>query len=398
MLSVRRTRWPVAGAFAWQGAVYGSLAVAVLDLQRSLGFGPGGVGALLAVGFGGGACAALVGGRWVETVGPRRGVRRGLVCAALSLAVAAAAPGTIPLAAALVLRLAAAGPLAAAMNASAALITAGAPAAFMRFHAWFSGGAFVGAVVTAAVENVDVSWRAVWLALAIVGGLLALTLVHGPGDEPAFGRGPAERSRSVLGVLRSPALGRTALLLFAAVVAAGAVDTWGVRYLRVARGATVVGGAGAYAAGQLVAVAARARVRSSERADRVLTVPLTAGMVAAGLGLEIAAPSAWASGVGLAVAAIAAALVVPLLLVSGGSGDRPAAGVAAVGAVGQLGLVAGPLVVGTMTTEVGSGPGLALAAAFALLAAAGASCWRAVDARSAVSDCESEMGANRAGS
>jgi MFS family permease len=164
-----------------------------------------------------------------------------------------------------------------------------------------------------------------------------------------------------------------------------------VRYLRIDRGASVAGGAGAYAAGQLIAVFARLRLVPRSDANRVRPVAVAGGLLSAGLVLERAAPAAWLAGVGLAVAAAAAALVVPLLLARAGGRDRPGATLAAVGAAGQLGFVLGPALIGAATSVSGSGAGLLVAAALATVMAVGASRLLSVDAIGGVSDCVSAM-------
>ena len=153
--------------------------------------------------------------------------------------------------------------------------------------------------------------------------------------------------RSVLSLLRTPAVQHLAILYFTAVAAASAVDTWGVRFLRVEHDTSVVGGAGAYAVAQLVAVGARLRLVAFVELRRVEPVVRgQRGCSPIGLIIECTTSSIWSSAAGLAVAAVASALVVPLLLARSGIGARPAAAVAAVGAVGQLGFVAGPALVG----------------------------------------------------
>jgi hypothetical protein len=178
--------------------------------------------------------------------------------------------------------------------------------------------------------------------------------------------------RSVLALLRTSAIRHLAVLFFAAVAAASAVDTWGVRFLRVEHNTSVVGGAGAYAVAQLLAVGARLRLVPSSDVRRVEPVVVAGALLAAGLVIECLAAPMWASAAGLTLAAVAGALVVPLLLARGGIGPRPAAAVAAVGAVGQLGLVAGPALVGATTALAGSATGLLAVAGLAVLTALGA--------------------------
>jgi hypothetical protein len=173
-----------------------------------------------------------------------------------------------------------------------------------------------------------------------------------------------------MSLLRTPQIRNLAFLLFTAVAAASAVDAWGVRFVRVEHDTSIVAGAGAYAVAQLVAVGARLRlVPSSNIRRRGEPIVVASGLLAAGVTVECSASSTWASAVGLGVAAVAGALVVPLLLARSGVGTRPAAAVAAVGAVGQLGFVVGPAVVGAVTALGGSDLGLLTVSALAITTA-----------------------------
>jgi hypothetical protein len=297
----------------------------------------------------------------------------------------------VPLAIAAVAVLTAAGALNATLNACATNVVAGNTRGFVRFHAAYSAGAFGGAVMSAAIEGGGASWRVVWLALALGGSLLAIPRID---VDSRVGSARPESSpsmRSVSALLRTPAIRHLAILLFTAVAAASAVDTWGVRYLRVEDGVSVVGGAGAYAVAQLIAVGARLRLVPKSSVRDAQPVMAASALLAWGLVIECATSVMWISAVGLTIAAVAGALVVPLLLARSGIGPRPAAAIAAVGAVGQLGFVFGPALVGATTSAAGSATGLLAVAAVAVVTAVGA--WRvlSVDAMSPVGDAEPAM-------
>ena len=391
MAAARRARWPVAGAFAWFGAVVGSFAIIALDLQESLGLGPGAFGALLSVGFALGAAAQLAGGASIERAGEASALRVAALLSAATLVAVAVAPTSFLLGLAVIAVLTANGTLNATVNASAAHAVAGDTRRFVRFHACFSGGALAGAVLTAVIGVAGGSWRLVWLLLGAVGAGIAVSSSGDGRPSAVTDREGSPSVRSVLALLRTSAIRDVALLLCTAVAAAGAVDTWGVRYLRVDRGASVAGGAGVYAVGQLVAVFARARLGPRSDASGARPVATAGALLAFGLLLEWSAPIDWLAGVGLAVAAVAAALVVPLLLARAGVGERPGATIAAVGAVGQLGFVLGPVVIGAATSISGSGSGLLVAVGLAIVTAIGALHRLSVDATTAVRDCGTAM-------
>jgi MFS family permease len=367
----RQTRWPLASVFAWFGAVFGSLAIIALDVQQALGMEPGAFGALLAVGFALGACAQLAGGALVERRGEGGALRRTVVMWAAALVAAALAPFSSLLAVAVVSVLAGAGALNATLNACATSAVGGDRKGFVRYHAAYSAGAFGGAGVTALIVGGGASWRVVWLTLATAGLVLAIPAgrVETHFEERSAG---SHSMRSVVTLLRTPEIRNLGLLLFTAVAAASAVDAWGVRFLRVAHGTSVVGGAGAYAVAQLVAVGARLRLVPSSSMRWVEPVVVASGLLAAGVIIECSATSTSSSAIGLGIAVVAGALVVPLVLAHSGVGARPAAAVAAVGAVGQLGFVVGPALVGAVTALAGSGAGLVAVAAFAVMTALGA--------------------------
>jgi Major Facilitator Superfamily len=380
----------LAGVFAWFGAVLGSFAVIALDVQKSVGLGPGAFGALLAAGFALAACAQLAGGALAERCGEGGALRRIVPLWTAAVVAAVVAPATVPLAVAVVAVLAGAGALNATLNACATGAVAGSTRKFVHYHAAYSAGAFGGAVIAAIIEGVGASWRVVWLALALVGSLLVIPAARVQNRSEAPSAAPTSM-RSVLSLLQISAIRHLALLLFAAVTAASAVDTWGVRFLRVEHDMSVVGGAGAYAVAQAVAVAARLQLVPSSNLRRTEPVVVASGLLAAGLIIECTGTIAWTSAVGLTVAAVAGALLVPLLLARSGIGARPAAAVAAVGAVGQLGFVAGPALVGATTALAGSAAGLLGVAGLAIVTAVAAH-WRlTVDGAAGVNDSVSAM-------
>jgi predicted MFS family arabinose efflux permease len=391
----RRTGWLLAGVFAWFGALFGSLAISVLDVQTALGVGPGALGALLAIGFAIGACAQLGGGVSVERRGPMGALRFVVALMAGALAVVACAPSPALLAVGVLLVLTVAGALNATANACAVGVVTTDVRGFVRFHACYSAGAMSGALTGAAIESAGGSWRLVWGWWSVVG--LALAVAVGRVSTAAPSERPDPPSlRSLARLLESPSVRDLALLLCAAVAAASAVDTWGVRFLRVERGASIIGGAGAYALAQVVAFVARLRLVPSSDARRSGPIVIISVLLAAGLVLESCTSIMWIGAVGLTLAAVAGALLIPLLLARCGLAKQPADEIAVVGAVGQLGFVIGPALVGAATSRSGSSAGLLAAALLAVVTALGVQ-WRlsgrtiAVDGVVVVDDSESVM-------
>jgi hypothetical protein len=391
----RRTRWLLAGVFAWFGAIFGSLAISVLDVQTALGVGPGALGVLLATGFAMGACAQLGGGVTVERRGPMGALRFVIALMAGALAVVACAASPALVAVGLLLVLAAAGALNAAANACAVGVVTTDVRGFVRFHACYSAGAMCGALTGAAIEGAGGSWRLVWGWWSVVGLALAFAVGRASAAPSSVHSDPPSL-RSLARLLESRPVRDLALLLCAAVASASAVDTWGVRFLRIERGASIVGGAGAYALAQLVAFVARVRFVPSSHARGPGPIVVSSVLLAAGLVIESCTSIVWIGAVGLTLAAVAGALVIPLLLARCGLGRRPADEIAVVGAVGQLGFVIGPALVGAVTSRSGSSAGLLCAALLAVVTALGAG-WRlsggtiAVDGIGVVDDSEGVM-------
>jgi MFS family permease len=150
----------------------------------------------------------------------------------------------------------------------------------------------------------------------------------------------------------------------------GGIDTWGVLVLRQRLGTTVLVGAGAYVTGQAVATAARIVLGPAAGAlGAVRGLAIGGGLAAAGLVLVALAP-AWGAAAGLAVAAAGISVCWPLLLSRASAGqERPAAVVGGVTAIGYLGFVVGPPLVGALAGIVGLRPAiLSLAAAAAVVA------------------------------
>jgi MFS family permease len=163
----------------------------------------------------------------------------------------------------------------------------------------------------------------------------------------------------------------------------GGIDTWGVLYLRTRLATTVLLGAGAYAAGQLIAAVTRTSgAPLMSRLGHKRGLILGAGIAAVGLIAEGLSTSAPLAACGLAVAAGGISLCWPLTMArlappadspSAPSAETDGATAVLVGAftaAGYLGWVVGPAVVGTMSDHVGLRAGLLLLAGLAASASA----------------------------
>ena len=171
-------------------------------------------------------------------------------------------------------------------------------------------------------------------------------------------------------------LRRERLLLLAATFAMaalveGGIELWGVLFLRTYLASGVLIGAGGAVLGYSVAGIARFTLgptvgqRGSARG-----VIIGAGAAALGVAVLATAGTAVLAAIGLVLAAGGISMCWPLLLAQAGAG-RPRSGavVGAVSAVGYLGLVMGPAVVGWVADAVGLRAALGLLGVAALAVA-----------------------------
>ena len=196
-------------------------------------------------------------------------------------------------------------------------------------------------------------------------------------------KGSSSFGRS-LKTIRSEGLVTLAITFAVTAMVEGGIDTWGVLYLRTRLATTVLLGAGAYAAGQLIAAVTRtsgAPLMSILGHRRGLV--LGAAVAALGLLLEASSVNAAVAGSGLALSAGGISLCWPLTMArlapppGGSEPGRSAEGdgstavlVGAFTAAGYIGWVIGPAIVGTMSDHVGLRAGLLLLAGLAALASA----------------------------
>jgi MFS family permease len=176
--------------------------------------------------------------------------------------------------------------------------------------------------------------------------------------------------RALLG-LRKEGLAMLALVFGAAAMVEGGISTWGVLYLRDRLHTGVVAGVGAYVAGQLLATATRIGgggvigVLGTRR-----SIALGGALACGGLIAEAVVRNAAVAAVGLTAAAVGISVVWPLLLADVSNKARhPSLAIGGVTAAGYLGQVAGPPLVGTISTMLGLRAGLLVLAGIAAFVA-----------------------------
>jgi MFS family permease len=359
---------PVAACFVGFGMFLGVWAVVVVDLERALHLGHGGFGLLLAVSLAGSAAVNGVSGPLAERWGTSRMLARSLTVWSCCVVLLALARPPWLLGGACALALGVGGAVDVAMNVAASAAFVDEPGRLVRFHARFNAGAVIGAGSAALVLNAGLSWRWLFGVVAVLGLLIGAWC--GRATLPAGEAGDAHGPLHALRTIRSEHLVFLALVFACGAMVEGGIDTWGVLVLRQRLGTTVLVGAGAYVTGQAVATAARITLGPAAGAlGAVRGLAVGGGLAAAGLVLVALAP-AWGAAAGLAVAAAGISVCWPLLLSRASTGqERPAAVVGGVTAIGYLGFVIGPPLVGALAGIVGLRPAiLTLAAAAAVVA------------------------------
>jgi len=363
---VRRSLRPVAVAFVVFGAFWGSWAIAAIDVERFLGMSHAGLGTVLAIAVVGGTVANAVGGTLAERHGTRLALSTCLVAWAASLGVVVLLHHRAAFIALFVVSVAVGGGVDVVMNVAASAALADTPGGLLRFHALFNGGAVLGAGVTALLVHGGVSWRVVWTCIAALAVVLAVDAART--DLPAGEPGEPVSIRDGLAALGRAGLLRLAFVFALAALVEGGIDTWGVLFLRSKLAIGVLAGAAAYVAGQSLATTARATAGGWARGVHSGR-GASAGAVLAGAGLltEALSPVPVIAGIGLAAAAVGVSMCWPLFLAEATSGEeRPALIVGGITAAGYVGFVAGPPVVGWVSSAWGLRTGLILLAAAAV--------------------------------
>jgi MFS family permease len=363
---------PVVAAFVTFGLFWGSWAVMVFNLQRTFALSDAELGFVLALAIALAGASSAVMAHLSNRVGARRLLWIALFAWSGLLVVMSAVQQKWGFVGALVAVEIAGGSIDTAMNAEASHRLMGQPAALVRFHALFNGGAIVGAAVAGLVLHAGLSWRWIWPGVAVVAFVVALwTLSTEPGAAPVDEAADAVSAR----VHPMQRIRQDGLLILLAVfalaeVTEGGVDTWGVLYLRNHLATGVLLGAGAYVVGQSVAAVTRGAGSSLVGRLSARRALLVGGCVAGGgILLESLSPLSSTAALGLALGAGGASLFWPLVM---SNVSRLATQVvSAVGtftAAGYIGWVAGAPLVGWISQAYGPQHGLQVlaVAAFAV--------------------------------
>jgi predicted MFS family arabinose efflux permease len=344
------------------------------------------------------AAGAIIGmallGRAVDRVGSTAVMVPAAAGECVLLVPPAFMPGLPALAAALLAFGMVHGTLNVAMNASAVEVQRAWKRPIMSsFHAVYSIGGLIGAATGGLFARAGVS---AGLTFIWVGAVLVLLAVWAawwappPGLAPAGGTGPAGGSAPAGGSgpaapgrplpRRSYALLLLGVLALCALVGEGAAADWSAVYLHDTLGSTAGFAASGYAAFSIMMAAGRlAGDRLTVRYGPVKLVRASGVLAGLGLGaaLLIATPLAGVLGFGCLGGGLS--FIAPQVYSAAGNRDPARAGraLSTVVSIGYAGFVAGPVLIGSVSTAVGLRAALGIPAALALAVAAGAPILRA---------------------
>jgi MFS family permease len=360
---------PIGWVFVLFGVFWGSWAVAAVDVERALRLTTGGFGALLSLALAGAASANAVGGTLCERFGTGTVLGMSLLSWAVLLTVGAFARAPVLLGLVIIAMLANGGLIDVAINVAATVALGHRPGRLVAFHARFNGGAAAGAALTGFLLATGASWRWMWVGVAVVALGLAAVCLRVPlpagetGDRVPFGGAFALLRRERLLVLA----GAFAL----AAMVEGGIELWGVLYLRTHLSSGLLIGAGGAVLGYTVAALARYSLGPTVgRRGTARGVLIGAGTAALGVVILATSGTAVIAAAGLVLAAGGISMCWPLLVAQAGTGrSRAGAVVGAVSAVGYLGMVIGPAVVGWVAQAIGLRAALGVLAAGAVVVA-----------------------------
>ncbi len=360
---------PIGWVFVLFGIFWGSWAVAAVDVERALHLSTGGFGALLSLALAGAASANAVGGTLCERFGTGTVLGTSLLTWAMVLTVGAFVRAPVLLGLLIIAMFANGALIDVAINVAATAALGHRPGRLVAFHGRFNGGAALGAALTGLLLATGASWRWMWVAVAVVALGLAVVCLRVPlpagqtGDRVPFG--------GAFSLLRREGLLVLAGAFALAAMVEGGIELWGVFYLRTHLSSGLLVGAGGAVLGYTVAAVARISLGPTVgRRGTARGVTIGAGTAAVGVVILATSGTAVIAAAGLVLAAGGISMCWPLLVAQAGTGrSRAGAVVGAVSAVGYLGMVIGPAVVGWVAEAVGLRAALGVLAAGALVVA-----------------------------
>lgn len=383
--------------FVLNGTVMGAWVVHIPAVETRVGISHATLGSLLVL-LGLGAFLGMqLAGRLADRLGTRIVVPvAGVLCSA-SLVLPAVARSPWTLAGALLVFGFGNGCLDVSMNAHAVHVERAYERPVMSgFHATFSVGGVLAALLAAAGAAAGMSPALTLTALAALGTLVALISARSllPGiatpATPATSAETSETSEDPAGV-PAPAghsvrrrIWLLAALALMVMLSEGAANDWSALHVKDVLGAPA--SVAAFAYGTYAAAMTTGRLladRISGRFGPVAVLRYGAATAAAGITIAALSPWVWAAFVGWALFGLGLSGCVPQLFSAAGHADPAAAGanVSRVAGLGYLGMLAGPAVIGWMTHVTALNHAFLLLTALCAVAAAAAGTLRTISAR-----------------
>jgi MFS family permease len=340
---------PLVVAFAAFGVVWGAWQAALFDLAAHYELTSGPLGTILTAGFAVTFPVMLAAGRLIDRIGARRAIIATAGVTGAGLALVGLLPPVPGLMLSVVLFTSGSGAYDVAVNGAAMADTHWSrPARLTMLHAAFSAGGVMGAIGAGALLAAGVPVAAIYpLAAAI---FFACSLA------------PGSVRRGVPGVPRAPiafglsAIVPLALLAALAFLAEGSLETWSGIYVRDSFGAAALVGAlgpAAFHAATLVGRLFGAGVAATLGPRGTLLV--AAVTIVAGMLVALSASVAPVAIAGMAVAALGASFVVPVVvsLTAGRAGAGAGRAASYVLGLGYAGFLIGPSLVGLLGEAFG---------------------------------------------
>jgi MFS family permease len=375
--TLRRSRIAAALLFLLYGTLIGTWTARIPAVKQHLGLSDGRLSIAL-VGLALGAVTGMqLSGRLVDRYGSRRIMIPAALVDGCFLLPVAVAPSLVTLTSALFAFGVVHGVLNIAMNARGVEIERAAERPIMSsFHAVYSIGGFLGAVLGGVTAAAGASPLGTFAVVAVLGAALALwsrrwsaaltETAGSPADGPA-------RQVPLSGVLL---LGTLALC---ALVGEGAAADWSTVYLRDSLHSTEGFAAAAFAAFFIAMTAGR--LTGDRLAARFGAVRLVRGcglLAAAGLGTALLVGQPVAGVIGFGCLGAGLSCVAPQVFSAAGhrNPQRPAQAIARVASIGWLGFFAGPVLIGGAAQAFGLAVALSIPVLLALLVALAAGALR----------------------
>ncbi|MEU4239671.1 MFS transporter [Actinoplanes sp. NPDC026619] len=370
---LRRYRIAISIMFAIAGMTIGTWTARIPAIQQNIKMADSKLSICLLILAAGGLLGMRAAGWLIDSHGSSTVMIPPALALGGALMLAAHAPTWIALAAALLGFGILHGTLNVAMNAAAvACQTAYQRPIMTSFHALFSIGGVAGAALSAACAHVGLGVTDAFAAVAVACTAAAGWAVHRLIPAPATEINSAEATATVTAAPRRRPRTRIlllGLLAFSALISEGAAADWSSVYL------TRIGASPAMAAAAYAAFAACMTI-GRLTGDRLTAAIAPAALLrgcgltaAIGLAVGLIGGTPATAIIGFACLGAGLSCVIPLLYSTAGNLDpaRPGAALSRVAALGYLGYVTGPAIIGGAAMHIGLGNALLILPALATL-------------------------------